>query len=334
MSQRSNPALIGGFVFGAMLLIVVCVFLLTGHDFFTKKSRYVLYFDGSVYGLQVGAPVVFRGVQIGSVQHIDLRYDPGRRQLVIPVIVEGAPGKLFDVNNQRTDDTPPSIAEMITRGLRARLAPQSVLTGQLYIELDFYTDKPLVYRSPNKALPEIPTIPSSVQEFANKLQQVDVEGLLNDLSAIASTTRSFVRSPELAESLRDLQTTLTNLKTLSARLDRRIDPLADNLDKTLASARHNLDAVGNAANKLGGVADEVKAPMESLKLAADELTRTAATLNELAGEGAPALYNANQTIKELRDTAHALQELSETLERQPDSLLFGKKTAPRKEPTP
>ncbi|MBS1210658.1 MAG: mce related family protein [Proteobacteria bacterium] len=334
MSQRSNPTLIGAFVFGAMLLIVAGIFLFTGNNFLVKKPRYVLYFEGSVYGLQVGAPVVFRGVQIGSVQRIDLRYDSGRRQLVIPVTVEGLPKKLLDVNGQSAEEEAPDPTELISRGLRAQLATQSLLTGQLYIELDFHPDKPLVYRSPNKRLPEIPTIASPVQEIANKLQQIDVEGLINDVAAIASTARSFVRSPELAGSLKTLDATLNNLKSVSAKLDQRIEPLALNLDKTLSTVSRNMDGVGVAANKLAGVADQASAPLLSLKQAADELRTTTATLNELAGEGAPALYNASQTLKELKEAARALQELSDTLDRQPNSLLFGKKPTPRQEPQP
>lgn len=334
MSQRSNPTLIGAFVFGAMLLIVAGILIFTGNNFFVTKPRYVMYFEGSVYGLQIGAPVVFRGVQIGSVQRIDLRYDAGRRQLVIPVIVEGLPRKVLDVNGGTAEEETPNPAELIDRGLRAQLATQSLLTGQLYIELDFHPDKPLVYRAPNKRLPEIPTIPSPVQEIANKLQQIDVEALINDVAAIASSTRSFVRSPELTNSLKNLDSTLNTLKSISAKLDQRLDPLASNLDKTLSTVSRNMDSVGASSNKVAVMAEQAAAPLASLKQAADELSKATATFSELAGEGAPALYNANQTLKELKEAARALQDLSDTLDRQPNSLLFGRKPTPRKEPTP
>lgn len=334
MSQRSNPTLIGAFVFGAMLLIVAGVFALTGTNYFVKKPRYVLYFDGSVYGLQIGAPVVFRGVQIGSVQRIDLRYDGGRRQLVIPVIVEGLPKQVLDTNDHRVDEETPDPTELIDRGLRARLATQSLLTGQLYIELDFFPDKPLIYRAPSKRLPEIPTIPSPGQELATKFQQIDIESLLNDIGAIAASARSFTNSPELAQSLKNVDATLKNLQSASTKLDRHIDPLAENLDRALGSVSRNMDNVGSAADKLAGVADQTAAPLASLKQTADELTRASASLNELASAGAPALHNANQTLKELKEAARALQDLSDTLERQPDSLFFGKKTTPRQEPKP
>ena len=176
-------------------------------------------------------------------------------------------------------------------------------------------------------------MPSPVQEIANKLKQADLEGLINNIAEIADSTRSLVNSPELAESLRNLNATIKHLQSLSAKFDERFDPMARNLDAAMSSVTHNMTAMGAAADKLSGAVDEAKAPMQSLKQMSDELTRTATTLNELAGEGAPALYNANQTLRELRETAHALQDLSDTLERQPNSLLFGKQPSPDKEHT-
>lgn len=334
MSQRSSPTLIGAFVLGAMTLLVIGIFLFTGADYFTQKPRYVMYFEGSVFGLQIGAPVVFRGVQIGTVQRIDLRYDGGRRQLVIPVVVEGLPRKVLDVNGADANEELPDINELVGRGLRASLATQSLLTGQLYIDLDLHPDKPLVYRAPSKRLPEIPTIPSPVQEIAQKLQQVDIEALINDVAAIAETTRSFVRSPELMTALKKLDTSLGNLQSLSARLDRQVDPLAASLDQTLDNIVLNMNKMGAASDELKGMSTQSAAPLASLKTAADELSRATIVLTELAGEGGPALHKAGQTLRELQEAARALQELSDTLERQPNALLFGRKPAPRKEPTP
>jgi paraquat-inducible protein B len=320
MSQRSNPTLIGAFVFGAMVLIVIGIILFTGSSLFTHKPRYVMYFEGSVYGLQIGAPVVFRGVQIGTVQQIDLRYDGGRHQLVIPVIVEGLPQRVLDVNGSVADNELPKVEELIERGLRARLATQSLLTGQLYVDLDLHPEKPLIYRAPSKRLQEIPTIPSPVQEIAQKLQQVDIESLLNDVAAIAESSRQFIRSPELAAALQKVDASLSALQSLSQKLDRHVDPLAFNMNR-----------MGVASDELAAMSSKSSAPLASLKNAADELQRTIATLNELVGAGGPALYNAGQTLLELKEAARALQDLTDTLERQPDALLFGRKPAPRKE---
>ena len=119
------------------------------------------------------------------------------------------------------------------------------------------------------------------------------------------TTLHFWRSPELANSLKNLDATLTSLKSVSAKLDQRIDPLAQNLDKTLSTVSRNMDAVGASADKLAGFTDQTAAPLASLKQAADDLSKATATFSELASEGGPALHNASQTLKELKEAARA-----------------------------
>lgn len=330
MSQRSNPAIIGGFVLGAMALVVVAVFMLAGGSLFERKQRYVMYFENSVFGLQVGSPVVFRGVQIGSVKRVDIRYEPGNHQLLIPVVAESVQGKLLDITGNAVEN-PFEPTELIAGGLRARLATQSFLTGQLYVELDFFPDKPAVYRSPNRTPDEIPTIPSPVQEIATKLQSIDLERLINDVTAIATSTRQFVSGPELAQTLRNLDGALAALRSASERLDRRIDPLADELARTtrattaaVQSAQAAMQQVGTAADRFGAVADSAAAPLRDIQGTAEELRRTAGNLRELAGEGVPALHQAGRTMKDLAQAARSLQDLADSLERQPSALLFGK----------
>ncbi len=335
MSQRANPTSIGAFVLGGMALLVIGIFLFTGRGLFEHRPTYVMYFEGSVYGLQVGAPVVFRGVQIGSVKRIDLRYDNSRAQLVIPVTVESLPRRMLDVNGDFANEEALDPTELVSRGLRARLASQSLLTGLLYIELDFHPDKPLVYRAPSKRLPEIPTIPSPVQEFASKLEHIDIEGLLGDIAAIAATARQFVNSPDTERSLRSLGQTLARLESASSKLDQRLSPLFDKLEGSIDSVKTEMNRVGDAADKFAGIADQTGAPLEAVRAMASELQTTIATLNDLIAQGSPALHQAGQTMKELREAARALQELSDTLARQPDALLFGRQPAsPRKEPQP
>ncbi|PAS96118.1 MAG: mammalian cell entry protein [Candidatus Dactylopiibacterium carminicum] len=333
MSQRANPTTIGIFVLGAMALLVAGIFLFTGHGLFQKRPTYVMYFEGSVYGLQVGAPVVFRGVQIGNVKRIDLRYDDTHSQLLIPVVVEGTSLRLLNSNGSDVGEDAPDPISLINRGLRARLASQSLLTGLLYIELDFYPDRPLVYRAPNKRLPEIPTIPSPVQEIAQKLEHLDIEELLGDISAIANTARQFINSPETEQTMRSMSRTLANLEALTASLDKRLGPTLDGLEDTVTSVKANMERVGDAADKFAGVADQAGAPLEAVRAMAEQMQRAVGTLDTLIAQGAPALHNTEQTLRELREAARALQELSDTLARQPDALLFGRQSA-RKEPQP
>ena len=143
MSKKTQPALIGAFVLGAITLAIAALFFVAGGDLWKKKSRYIMYFDGSVYGLQVGAPVVFRGVNIGLVRQIGIALDSNQQSFFIPVEIElfAQPavdlyGQSVDINNQMAS------GQFVTQGLRAQLSMQSLLTGQLYIDLDFHPETP------------------------------------------------------------------------------------------------------------------------------------------------------------------------------------------------
>ncbi|MBS3917077.1 MAG: MCE family protein, partial [Sulfuritalea sp.] len=167
MSRRADPALIGAFVLGALALAVVTILLVAGGEWFRERSQHRLYFEGAAHGLQVGAPVVFLGVKVGTVKHIQLGLDESNHKFVVPVTIEIEPhvvrmrnGEPIDLRNRET------VSGLVQRGLRARLRMQSILTGQLYVDLDFHPDKPAHFVATDPAISEIPTIRTAVQEFS------------------------------------------------------------------------------------------------------------------------------------------------------------------------
>jgi paraquat-inducible protein B len=125
-----------------------------------------MYFDESVKGLSVGAPVLFQGVQIGSVTSIVLQVDPVKMQTHIPVIIEYEPEKfqVATAGQKIHRDPLKNISKLIDMGLRAQLVMQSFITGQLMIQLDFHPDTPVVLKDINKDYIEIPTIPSTGEQ--------------------------------------------------------------------------------------------------------------------------------------------------------------------------
>src|SRR5580704_9473088 len=162
MSKKVNKTVIGVFVVGALALLLVAIVVFGSGELFKKTDKFVLYFDGSVKGLAIGAPVMFRGVSIGTVKDISLIYDSKAGTVMLPVIVEieqdrikGAPS-FGDLNGNK---------KMITLGLRGRLEVQSFLTGQLMISFDFYPQKPAKLRGILRGIPELPTLPTSPDIF-------------------------------------------------------------------------------------------------------------------------------------------------------------------------
>ena len=145
MAKQSFKTAVGAFVIGGLALLVAGIILLGGGRMFSDDIEYVLYFDGSVSGLNIGAPVVFRGVPMGQVTRISLEANPRDASVTIPVYIRldensivraGVTGELTDNFRQEI------LRRLIQRGLRARLQLQSLITGQYRVKLC------LLYTSP------------------------------------------------------------------------------------------------------------------------------------------------------------------------------------------
>lgn len=347
MSQRkTNPAMLGLFVVGGLLLIFVTVFSLAGGKLLVRKQPVVMHFGGSIYGLQVGAPVVFRGVRLGSISSIGLSYDKATSSVVIPVTAELDREMLRSVSGgNKSDDPVRALPGMIERGLRAQLAMQSLLTGQLYVDLDFHPEKPALKVNGDDPDAEIPTISTTFQDLQNQVEELDFKRLVADVSAIASSTRNLMGSPELNQAVKDLAATTANLRSLTDKLDRQVKPLAATVQNVAQAATVALADVGKAADKVGQSADRMgdtvagvgatvdrvsgsfgpDAPLvHSLIRSADELSATAAALRQATGDNAPLNQNLQRTLQDVGKAARALRELAQTLEQQPEALIKGR----------
>jgi paraquat-inducible protein B len=184
MSKPASKALIGGFVVGAIGLVIAGVLIFGSAKFLQETFKFVMYFEGSVKNLNVGSPVVFRGVKIGTVTDILLRYDPEDMSIKIPVIIEIEPDRVEVIGGiPREPDPELTISELVERGLRAMLQMQSFVTGQLMVELDFHPDKPIKLVGGDTGYPEIPTIPSppqrAIQEDRGSSHRGDLQEIVS-----------------------------------------------------------------------------------------------------------------------------------------------------------
>jgi len=139
MSKQPNKTVIGAFVVGAIVLLTAGVLIFGSGKFLEKTNLYVLYFQGSVKGLNVGSPVMFRGVKVGSVKDISLKYEPKDLTMFIPVIVEIEQGKFQPVSGAEKLERR-SVEELIEYGLKGQLKLLSVVTGQLMIRSSISTE--------------------------------------------------------------------------------------------------------------------------------------------------------------------------------------------------
>ena len=343
MSKKANPTAIGAFVIGAVALIVLALALLGGGKLFSTTETYILFFDRSLKGLRVGANVTFRGIRIGQVRDVYVEIDEENLDFEIPVIIEiesnsfrsaeGKDVKMSDDEKQyksnleeiRELDRRSVMQILIGRGLRAILEMESIVTGQLLIDLDFYPDTEVIFRSTTKKYIEIPTIPSEIQRvlagvrtFASKLEHLDIEDLVDDLKTTIEGIEEIVNAPEVMNtikgldqlvnsnatqeltaslqiSLENIDSTMANIKKLIADVDQQIDPVSTELLQTLQNTRSAID-------EIQGTFSDIRFKVN------DETIR----------------HELSTAINELSNAARSFRIFVDFLERHPESFLSGK----------
>ena len=338
MSRKANPTLIGAFVLGALALAIVATLLLAGGSWFGERRQHVLYFEGAAQGLQVGAPVVFLGVKVGTVKQIQLGLDAQSRRFVVPVMIEVQPqvvrtrgGENVDLRDRAT------IRQLVERGLRGRLRLQSLLTGQLYVDLDFHPEKPAVFAALDPELSEIPTIRTAVQELTTRLEGFPMDKFLNDVAAISGAVSKLMSAQATQDLPQRLDVTLRHLQSLAARFDAQGGPILNDvrgnlaeMHKALLAAQAALAKLDTAADRVADLAKSDSRMVAGMTQASEELAKAAAAVRSLSEQESPTTQNLNAALKEIARAADALRLLAETLEQQPDAIWRGKrqKTAP------
>lgn len=297
--RKFSPATTGAFVLGAMLLLAAAVTIVGGRGVFKEHTRYVVYFEDSVHGLTVGAPVEFRGIRIGSVaeMRIDLRHRPDRpEQVRIPVVLS--------VNEDRLTVSggtggPNTLATLVDDGLRAELAVDSIVTGLRYIDLSMRPDiPPKLVNDPTMEYPEIPVAPAVSQQLQrqatkilSRLSEVDYVALVESVRSLVDSLQEIVSSPELATTLKEAHTLVRNLNAAVTEL-RRVarslgpdgtigEPLAEAIAKSAGAAQsleRLLHPEGGFSIQLEDTLTEVDEAARSLRTLAEQISRDPGSL--------------------------------------------------------
>ena len=254
MSKKANPTVIGGFVLGAVVLVVAAVLVFGGGQFFVEKARAVLFFPGSVSGLGIGAPVVVRGVKIGQVADVSMEMDLENLSVQIPVIIE------FDQTRMkllRGSQAKPgeNLKRWIEKGLRGQLAMQSFVTGQLMVSLELHPDTPARLTGLSKELPEIPTIPTPFEELSETIQELPLRQIVERTSTALEGISKTVNSPEIAASMAAVKESLKEIENLVRDVRQGIRPVLDKADQTLGDAQKLVQNVDSRVSSLSKSAE-------------------------------------------------------------------------------
>jgi paraquat-inducible protein B len=330
VSKPVYPLAIGTFILGGLLLLISAVLIFGGGDYFKHKKRFVVFFDSALNGLNIGAPVKLQGVQIGNVAEITLEMDATTARIFKPVVIEIEPELLRDFSGRNSSPRSDSQQQqdyqrLITLGLKARLETQSLLTGLLYVDLDFYADKPVnLVNIDYKSLPELPSVPTAADEIKNtieqvfqKLQQLPLEQIFKDLSETLKETRDILTSEQLKAALVALAKSLQESQKLIITLNSQVGPLLANANSTLNESRASMQSLNSQ------LVPVLQTATQSLNAATLTLQDSQHTLNAIESLANPDSL-VGQTLKEMRDASRAMKDLSESLERKPNEIFVGK----------
>jgi paraquat-inducible protein B len=357
--NRANPKLIGAFVVGAVVLVVVGVLLLGGAEWLTEKRTFVAYFEGSVKGLTVGAPVEFQGVKVGAVTDIQLQFLTGENEFRIPVFIQIEPGRMTQVG-RHVEAKGQLLKPLIERGLRAQLEMQSFVTGQLAVQLGFHPDTPICLVG-DGTVPEIPTMPTTMQEVAQTvtqaltdIRQLPIPQLIGQLAETAQGLNTIIHSPDVKELIGSMSATAKVAERSVQSVDEQTEQVAERLKGTLEAAtallRDSQQLVRRVDTQVAPMSDGIQKTLEALRTTmkdsqqlmrhvdarvtpmADNLMETSARLRAtiarvqqvVEGDVVRVLQDTNRTLQDVSGTARSVRLLADYLERNPDALVYGK----------
>jgi len=324
--KRANPAVIGGFIVGAVVLAIAGVMILGSGKLFTDTIKCVMYFDGAIQGLYVGAPVNFRGVKVGSVTSIKMQFDRQNFDIRIPVIVEfpkGAGGTMEMLHADPRTLTD-ALAALIERGLRAQLQTDSLVTGQLFIQLDLppvmspeATPREATVDPATKLL-EIPTVPTTLQEVSNtvrrvfdKLAELPLEEMLRSFEGTLLGINRLVNAPEVLAAVHSLNVTLTEMHQVLQHADTQVTRVA-------SSATTALESLNKAATDLHQLAQQTQQLVQHVDKQLGQVASSATTTLGQVGKltqtvHAQVLALATSLSQTAEGALHAIERMRETL---------------------
>ena len=327
MSKKANRSLIGAFVLGAVALAVAAVVVFGSGKFLRKTHKFVMFFNGSVKGLSVGSPVMFRGVKVGQVTDIKVNLYGKELAVLIPVYIELDPESGVMASGERP--TGQYLEPFIRKGLRAQLQLQSFVTGLLVINLDFYPDKPLRLVGAEKRYPEIPTIPTPLEELTGTIQGLKLDQAVRKLENAIEGVNRLVNSPQLKESVLSLNRLLVSLDALAKHVDANIAPVATSIKETSDAARGAFvqaeKTLAMREGATGEIAQSVRDTLKTARLTLEETQRAVAGVRQVAGQNANLGYDLSRTLDEISALSRSLRSLTDYLDRHPEALIKGKK---------
>jgi len=330
MSKQANPTVIGVFVLGAVFIALLGITVFTSGKWFTEKSEFVIYFNESVNGLNVGALVKMQGVPIGKVTDIQVQLHPETKQILTPVFIEIDHAKCQQILQLKEAGNKQMLMEQLVKnGLRMQLQYTSLVTGQLYVQSLLQQDTPVILTGLNKDYAELPAIVSSsvqvqksIADIMRDIQAIPFQELFSELLITVKNIKQITGSKETKLAIRNLSTSLAELQEILKSVKPHAKAIALNAEGTLLRSNRLM-------RKLEGAVDpllvEVRQALANTNQTLLSIQNSAKSADGLLHEDAPLQQNLNRTLDEIQRSAKSLRLLTDYLEQHPEALLQGKK---------
>jgi paraquat-inducible protein B len=313
MPRRFDPKVVGAFVIAAVALAVIAAVYLGAGRLLQRRVRFVVLFSENLTGLEVDAPVKFRGVPVGRVASIHLSMGSATeplRDLRMPVVIELNQTRIRKMGGEIDLSDERAIRTLVDHGLRAHLAVESLLSNRRYVGLDILPGAPTAPPPPVPLpYPEIPvhsepdwaTLQTDASKLLSRIEALDLEGLVGDLRRAAN---SFERAGA------------------------RIDQAGAALPGTLQAAEAAIASVRNAARALEvGMAplnNDTRAAVVQLRSTLERAEAAIRHIDAIVDPGSPLVWQLGKTLEELQSSARAVRHFAEGMERDPSALVRGR----------
>lgn len=346
MGKRANPKLIGAFVLGALVLVVAGLMVFGSGEFLKRTLSFVFYFEGSVNGLNKGAPVKFQGVRIGQVTDVLIELNYSNATIRTPVYAEIEPDRVVAMGVDGYSGevgTGQIVSDLIKKGLRGQLEVDSFVTGQLYIELDMLPDTPIRLVTEQKRPSfEIPTVQSTLQQVTSTLKDIPLKAMFNKLVSTLDGIDQVVNSPELRQTIGEVQNAAREIKRLAQHVDTLVRPFEVSVEQTMTSVEQTLAqarggiatadelaanmnrAITNIERDVAKVVERLDGALAATQVAMKRADGTLVNFQGLVAPGSKTRYDFDSLLVELRAAARSVRILADYLERNPQSLIRGK----------
>jgi paraquat-inducible protein B len=320
MSKRTNPVAIGSFVIGIIIMAIFMAVFFGGGNLFSNTQRIVLVFSSSVKGLTNGAPVTIQGVKIGEVISIKANMYTSELKYLTTVTLSINPDSIGRVGIGDTEDGN-LLEELLARGLGAQLKLQSLLTGLLYIDVDFYGVDKQNFEDIETQYPQFPTVTSELEMLTEQLESLNIKKLIEQFQTIAASLEKTVSNPEFVRMGSDLHNSLESITQLADNLNYEIKGIRSNVTPVTDEATIMLKQLNRDLPTIMVKVDDLLVKLDD---GANKLSGTLSSADYLLSDDSPLLYQLSLSASELEKAAISLQGMTNAIDLQPESIFLGK----------